>query len=289
MPVCLQQTQHGVKGPHEAGLKSISMKEFFQLRLYLMQFLLISGIGFTRNFIANIAKRFIGMDLYFNPNEILFRNYIAYLLGIRSKLRITSRGLSGEGAGSQTGLTMLAINFARVLNLPYVHMPFREIAHADRPMELWVNAWEAEFNLGVGESPTRMPDHDAVDFVNNFASFTSCFGYRNIHQVFNITSKQFREKYYYNKAPRLNPFLIVGVHVRRGDVSEIHSETWTELTNISTTVSKIINILDMRKLKYRIQLFSEGSYSEFSELELLGGRIVSQCRSVVDDAGINRS
>src|SRR5262249_45593223 len=96
-------------------------------------------------------------------------------------------------------------------------------------------------------------------------------GFRNIHEVFNITYKQFREKYYSNKAPRINPFLIVGVHVRRGDISKSNNpDKWTDLTIISTTISKIINVLDKRALKYRIRLFSEGSYSEFSELESLG-------------------
>jgi hypothetical protein len=250
------------------------MKELLQLRLYLMQFLLISGVGFTRNFIANIIKKVIGMDIYFNQNEILFRDYIKYLLGVRSAPKITSRGLAGQGAGTQASLTMLAINFARVLNVPYVHTPFSKIGHADRPVELWDRAWEAEFNLGVGETPAKMPEDDAVDFAKNFAPYIRCMGWRNIHRVFNITYKQFREKYYVNKAPRINSILVVGVHVRRGDVvSKDGSLRWTDLTDISKTISKVVSFLDKRKLKYRVELFSEGSDSTFSEVESLGVKL----------------
>src|SRR5262249_52710933 len=106
---------------------------------------------------------------------------------------------------------------------------------------------------------------------NNFWAFSRCFGYGNLHRVFNITAKQFREKYYFNKAPRVNPCLIVGVHVRRGDVSKRNNpEMWTELTHISTTISRIIHVLDKRTLKYRIRLLSDGNYFEFRELESLG-------------------
>jgi hypothetical protein len=238
-------------------------------RAYLMRFLLISGIGFTRNFVANIVKRIIGMEVYFNQSEILFRHYIAYSLGIRSAPRITSRGFSGEGAGSQARTTMLAINFARVLNVPYVHSPFSEISHADRPMELWLRAWEAEFNLGAEEIQAKIPDHDTIDFAKNFWSFIPCFGHQNIYQVFNFTHKRFREKYYSDKVTRLNPLLIVGVHVRRGDISSDTPEFWTELASIATTIAKIKNALDKRTVKYRILVFSEGAHSEFSDLESL--------------------
>ena len=234
-----------------------------------MRFLLMSGIGVTRNFVANIVKRIIRKKIRFDQSDILFRDYLARSLGVRSELRITSRGLPNEGAGNQAHLTMLAINFARVLNIPYVHTPFTEIVHADRPMELWLRAWEAEFNLGVGEIPAKISDHDALDFAKNNGSLIHRLGLRNIHQVFNITYKHFREKYYSDKVPRLNPLLIVGVHVRRGDVSRDYTEMWTELRDIATTIAKIRNVLDKRAMKCRIRVFSEGNHSEFNDLELL--------------------
>jgi hypothetical protein len=52
---------------------------------------------------------------------------------------------------------MWAINFARICGLTYVHTPFNRIWHADRPMREWVDAWEAHFNLGLGEVATIPP------------------------------------------------------------------------------------------------------------------------------------
>jgi hypothetical protein len=248
------------------------MRELLQLKLYLLHFLLISGTGYMRNFVANIVKRIIGKPIYFSQDNIFFRDYVQYLFGFRPGPKITSRGWSKtEGLGSQARLTMCAINFARVFGLTYVHTPFSEITHADRPMESWVKAWEEEFNLGAGEIPAECDDHQILDFAQFFRR------YRYLDTVFDITSKDFQRKYYMNKHPRINPQLTVGVHVRRGDVKGQRSALdtflpgqWTELTTISTTVKQLKNILDKNNVNYRVQVFSEGSRSEFRELEHLG-------------------
>src|SRR6266699_3428977 len=106
------------------------MREVIQLKLHLVHFLLKSSRGYMRNFVANIIKRMIGIPIYYSLNDIFFRDYVQHLLGFRPELKITSRGWSDEGFGSQARLTMCAINFARVCGLTYVHTPFSHISHA---------------------------------------------------------------------------------------------------------------------------------------------------------------
>ena len=54
-----------------------------------------------------------------------------------------------QGAAAQALIRMNAIAFARTSGFDYVHTPFSEIAHADRPIGEWVSAWESLFNLGA--------------------------------------------------------------------------------------------------------------------------------------------
>lgn len=239
------------------------MQDLVRLKLHLLCFLILSGGGYLRNFVANIIKRSIGRDIFFSPSDIFFRDYVRHLLGFQAGPKITSRGWRYEGFGSQARLTMCAINFARVCGLIYVHTPFSDLGHADRPMDSWVKAWEAEFNLGAEEISAESDDYEVLDFAAMFHR------YRYLDTVFNVTAKEFQRKYYINKEKRTNSLLTIGVHVRRGDVLKAE-RMWTELTYISTTIRKLKSILDKKNIEYRIQLFSEGSCSEFREFESLG-------------------
>ena len=251
------------------------MRDLLRLKLYLLRFLLISGAGYMRNFVANLIKRSIGMETFYNPSDIFFRDYIRHFLGFQPLPKITSRGCPDEGIGSQARLTMCAINFARVLGLDYVHTPFREqhgggrfafrLSHADQPMEAWVKSWEAEFNLGAGEICAKN-DVEVLDFAQIF------YRYRYLDTVFNVTAKEFQRKYYLTKEKRVNPLLTIGVHVRRGDVLP-GTRFWTEHTSITTTIVSLKDILDKRNISYRIQVFSEGNHPEFREFEALGGEL----------------
>src|SRR5580698_1223580 len=72
---------------------------------------------------------------------------VLHLTGIRPLEKITGRPPSCEGPGSQILSVMNALNFARCAGLAYVHTPFNEIQHADRPTQDWAAAWESLFNL----------------------------------------------------------------------------------------------------------------------------------------------
>jgi len=60
---------------------------------------------------------------------------------------MTSIPFHGDGAGYQALMKMYAINFVRAFGLTYVHTPFSQFFHADRPVQEYADAWEAQFNL----------------------------------------------------------------------------------------------------------------------------------------------
>ena len=167
---------------------------------------------------------------------------------------------------------MWAINFARVCGLTYVHTPFNRIWHADRPMREWVDAWEAHFNLGMGEVATDGDNRDVVNFFYNFHDLLSLFGVTvdDLTRTFDATIPEFRRKYYSNKSPRRNKVLTVGVHVRRGDITFSRPDMWTNTSIIAKTIAEVRAVLDAHCIKYKVCVFSQGDYTHVAELDVPG-------------------
>jgi hypothetical protein len=190
---------------------------------------------------------------------------------------------------------MWAINFARACGLTYVHTPFNRILHADRPMQEWVDAWEAHFNLGMGEVatdsmtrptgsttaeiPLLADNREIVNFFYNYGDLLRLFGVSDddLTRMFDATIPEFRRKYYSNKSPRRNEFLTVCVHVRRGDITPSHPDEvaamssglmdlWTSTSFIAETIAKVRAVLDAHCIKYKICVFSQGDYTDVAEL-----------------------
>jgi hypothetical protein len=169
-------------------------------------------------------------------------------------------------------MVMSAMSFARACGLTYLHTPFKAIAHADRPMREWVTAWENQFNLGDGELMVSSKDRDAVNFAYNFTDLIRWFGVSDLDQIFTNMVPEFRRKYYKNKAPRINDIPMIGVHIRRGDVSENHP-AWTSTEAVLKTTSQAKSIFDARGIRCRVRVFSEGKEVDFSPFRRLGAEL----------------
>jgi len=209
--------------------------------------------------------------------------YLRQINGGRSIRKITCLSDPIEGAGSQAVWIMKAIAFARTYGLQYVHTPFTQIAHADRPMEQWIKDWEVLFNFGDGEltADCNNPDPEVVDYPNNtffhsrfcgiklqVASEYHCVKSTDI--IMDYVS-DFKRKYYLNKSPRPAEILTICVHIRRGDVNATtHSIIFTDTSIILRVIQKLKSVLEMFSLKYRICVFSQGNPSDFVELNSLG-------------------
>ena len=219
-------------------------------------FLITSSIVYALRCIKNLAKVVLGEETSFTHRDVFFRKYFFQLL--RRQVKITVTSPPGEGAGAQALMRMNAIAFARESGLDYVHTPFTEIAHADRPMEEWVDAWESLFNLGAGEPLAKEGDCGVVvDFAYNFGYFP----------LADSDAREFRRRYYLNKSPKLSGSLTIGVHIRRADVASPDHYMWTNTDAIVKTLSVVRYILESRGLKYRTCVYSQGSGGDFIDLE----------------------
>lgn len=236
-------------------------------KIYLLRFLALGSLKYGRRCARNCVKVLIGRKPSFTHEEIFFRQYLR--LGFRVYKLTCILYFSLEGAAFQALYVMWAINFARICGLTYVHTPFNRIWHADRPMREWVDAWEAHFNLGIGEVAADSGDHDVVNFFYNFHDLLSLFGVTvdDLTRAFDVTIPEFRRKYYSNKSPRRKEVLTVCVHVRRGDITSSRPDMWTSTSVIAKTMAKVRAVLDGYRFKHKICVFSQGNYKDIAELD----------------------
>jgi hypothetical protein len=259
----------------ECQNKNSGLVQHTAIHRYLaLRFLLASGRRCAWRWLKNCIKVLIGRKTSFDESGLFLRQYVLQLTGLRKICKITCTGLSGEGAGSQALMVMNAINFARAFGLTYMHSPFTMIQHADRPMEEWVAAWEAVFNLGAGEAVCETHRLDAVNFSYNFNDLDRCFGWRRrgdeLARRFKAIIPEFRRKYYLKKSPRKTKGVTVAVHVRRGDISHKDPDYFTRNGAILRTITSVKSILDTHKVEYRICVYSQGNRADFAELSLPG-------------------
>ncbi len=251
----------------------LRVRKTFAARKAFVLFVAGQSYRYARQCLRNLVKIGLGRKPSFSGRDEFFRLYIKQMI-LRQPIRyITCVCSPGEGAGSQAHMIMRAIYFAEVCGLTYLHAPFRAIAHGNRPMTDWVEAWERHFNLGWGEHPMGNETRDAVNFAANFDTLTRCFGVEGQENLPAGIIPKFRQKYYSNKTPRSDAVLTVGVHVRQGDVLLKNPQMWTRMSDVATTIADVKSAVESAAVDYVIRIFSDGKPEDFAELERAGAEL----------------
>jgi hypothetical protein len=253
---------------------SVSMRDRANRRYRVFKFLVSSTGRSAWRSLKNCIKVLIGRKPNFNERGLFLRQCVLHLTGLRPIRKITCTGHSGEGAGSQALMVMNAINFARSFGLTYLHTPFTQISHVDRPMQEWVATWEALFNLGAGEAVCGMVRHDAFNFSHNFNDLDLIFGWccrkDELADRFKALLPEFRRKYYLNKSPRATDEVTVAVHIRRGDALPDRPDYYTTDESILRTITEVKSALDTHKVEHKFRVYSQGDVADFAEFSRLG-------------------
>jgi hypothetical protein len=243
--------------------------------------------------LKNFVKILIGRKPYFDERRLFLWRSFLHVTGLRKMGTITCRLANSEGPGSQTLSIMDAINFARCAGLTYVHTPFNEIEHADRPMKEWAAAWETLFKLGVDELACETGSRKVVSYYGDSMELILGWDQRRdeIQRNFRALIPEFRRKYYSNKSPRTNEKITVAVHVRRGWDVDLPSGQYlfAGANSILRTITLVKNILDSHAIQHTISVYSEGSTADFAEIRIPGIEIFKykvgrNSRSKSDDA-----
>jgi hypothetical protein len=235
-----------------------------------LRLLALGSLGYARSLARNVVKGALGRAPRFTADDILFRQYVRQLTGRGRIDRITCIPSTHEGAGSQSLMTMRAIEFARAQGLTYIHTPFAEIHHADRPMREWAAAWESHFNLGAGEAAVSdTDDGDAVNFAFTFPMLRALFEAADEDLPFDGSLvRDFRRKYYLNKSRRTNAPSSVCIHVRRRNRHDFHAEDATDMACLTRVVARVRAILHELRNEHTLRVFSQGIPSDFSTLDI---------------------
>ena len=252
--------------------------------------------------LTNRVRRLLGYPKKINSTDLFLKQFLLHALGRQSRLRITCADRT-DGAGAQAHTMMSAMNFARAFGHTYVHTPFNEIDHADRPMGQWVEAWENLFNLGQGEELLRIGVPPALNYsafhprlyhavsstllkIGSGASlnwhkpsgtqtfFHPFFYYSDSNpDAYLSLMPELRKKFYANGQPPKNDLLTVAVHLRRGDVTSAHSRRFTSVNTVCETVRVVKGMLEERREDHILSVFSEGQESDFFELQEMGAKL----------------
>ncbi len=254
----------------------------------MLKFLIAGSRGYLLRFAKSAVKVAIGRKPLFYAQDRFFLAYLRQLLGL-SRARITCRleDCPTEGGGSQAITMMIALDLARTLDLDYVHTPFIDIQHADRPREAWIAAWESLFNLGAGEVRADQVGPGASRGVvtitaRNMDSIRSLFrdlspGTEHdthvIPQFSPAIVAEFRRKYRSNKRPRGNAKLTVCVHVRRFNRFDDNVDYVASFARVERTLAMVRQRLNDRGVDPVVRIFSQGDASEFPETLRAGAEL----------------
>lgn len=247
-----------------------------------------------------MTKRVLGM----NPNR--HRNYMIWkLLKLldsgridRNTLRITSKGKI-DGAGAQGLAKISAMCLAKAYGLGYVHSPFESLAHAEIEPELWTETWERLLNMQDGRPVLDTDSMQVVGlgkYVNTPDLWTKevVLTDRHFHPFCELApyhgsevAKDLRLSLP-DTAPSFptRPEFVIGVHVRRGDVSANNQETKHRYTISSHTISVLEQVIEAARAVGHdplIRLHSNGSKEELSDFSSLPGLEYRIGRPAVED------
>jgi hypothetical protein len=224
-------------------------------------------LGYARSVVKNVIKAALSRKPHFTARDVVFRAWLSQLCGGPKLQKITCVSLATEGAGSQALMMMYAIDFARTAGLTYVHTPFADIHHADRPKQAWADAWEAHFNLGAGEIPYDRDSGGALNYAHTFLTLHALFGVERPEGDFDdSTLREFRRRYYLDKSPRQSEILSICVHARRYNRHDFHADDSTDLPRLARTLATLRSVLDARGVAYTLRLFSQGEPGAFCDL-----------------------
>lgn len=252
--------------------------------------------------LTNRARSRLGYPKKINSTDLFLKQFLLHALGRQSRLRITCAGRT-DGAGAQAHTMISAKNFARAYGHTYVHTPFSEIDHADRPMEQWVEGWENLFNLGQGEELLRNGAPPALNYTTfhprlyhavsstllkigsgallnwHKPSETRTF----FHPFFYYSDSnpdaylslipELRKKFYLNGPLPKSNVLKVAVHLRRGDVTPAHDRRFTHVGPVFETAHRVKATLEAHQQDYTLSVYSEGRESDFAGLQEIGAKL----------------
>jgi len=228
------------------------------------------------------AKKALGLRASRHRNFLIWKLIRLLEIGkIDSRnLAITSMGKT-DGAGSQAMAKFSAMCFAQAYGMEYVHAPFFNLAHAELPNHEWDAAWEAMLQMHATHrlaDPQTMHVVGIDEYLENPKLWTQkvVLSELNYHPFCKLApghgtevSKKLRAAFRNTHPARdSSSEFIIGVHVRRGDVSRNDPETQNRFipnNHITALLDHVVGVVREAGIVPHIHIHSNGSADELSD------------------------
>lgn len=235
------------------------------------------------------AKRLLGLSCARHRSFFLVKLACALDQGkVSGRLDITAAG-KRDGAGAQGLARVSALCFARTFGLRYVHSPFITLAHAELPMDQWLEQWESLLGLGDGVqwvADSRLPIVDLEPYAMSpcLWSRDHLLSVRHYHPIFALAPQQCEEvsralgesfQSRHGASPRARGLpLELRVHVRRGDVHVGDPQTrhrFMSNDRVVRMIDRVRRTIEASGRACHIRLYSQGRPEDFSDFDAVPG------------------
>lgn len=198
-------------------------------------------------------------------------------------ISVTSTG-KNDGVGAQAMAKFSAMCFAKAYDIEYVHAPFVSLAHAEEPIEAWTQSWEQLLNMNIGDCLLDEESMRVVkleEYLNDRSIWMQKVVVSDLHfhaicqlmpSLGTFVSRKLQnaieQKVYDHKD---NQELIIGVHVRLGDVRKGDSDTghrYIKNNHIVSVLGQVLEVVSGLGYNPKIHIHTNGSSDEVQEFSI---------------------
>lgn len=218
-------------------------------------------------------KQGVGLSVRGDKRHFCDRIFLGVTSGLISPDSCLAASFRRDGFGSQV-LSRLSVQAtAAVIGLKYVHRPFREIAHAEHGD--WVSCCEDYFRLSDHPScvQSNLPAIGLFDFVRSPKIWKEphIIEVPHMYAITDRIPEAFRRCIPARAEHKFGKVVRVGIHIRRGDVSEAQTRDRFVSANVYLRrIESIRKVLLSLNLDPEIHIYSNGTEEEFEQLSKAG-------------------
>jgi hypothetical protein len=183
--------------------------------------------------------------------------------------------------GAQIHSILSIMLFAKKFNLIYVHTPVKNIGHYKGNRDEWTRRWEDFFSLGNNEVPIKSIESnrikpvfvkfpfllnkkkDTLFLVSNCHSFTDTCA-SDYSLIIDDLRRKYNLRNYSVKHVKTNELQLC-VHIRRGDVDQINSNSfrYSSSRSIINNLVKIVEFYKRNNISCKVYIYSQGEEKDF--------------------------
>lgn len=245
------------------------------------------------------AKKILGLHANRNRKFSVWKLMKLINSGVidKNNLSVTSMGRP-DGVGAQAMAKFSTMCFAQAYNIRYVHVPFESLAHAELPLEEWIEQWERILNMNIENNrldPDTMHVVGLSEYIESPPLWKKKVVVADLHlHAFCELAPSFGTEVSKKLQIALNKEqsssvscsdFIIGVHVRRGDVRKGDVYTNHRFTPNQHTIAilkQVVEVVSHSGYSPQVQVHTNGSIEELADFLIFPGVQLYACTPAIE-------